>query len=105
MGFRNRSETGGSASAAASAASGLQPLVTGASYRSRSIAKLRRMTCQRSEPGAKRLRWERAHRLLNEECSVESRLIELLVGVSWELSLRHVYSNDRIGSPRSASAR
>jgi hypothetical protein len=69
------------------------------------VAKLRRMTCQRSEPGAKRLGWERAHRLLNEECSVESRLIELLVGVSRELSLRHVYSSDRIGSPRSASAR
>jgi hypothetical protein len=36
---------------------------------------------------------------------VKSRLVKLLVGVSRELSLRHAYSSDRIGSPRSASAR
>ena len=63
------------------------------------------MACQRSEPSTKRLGWKCAHHLLNKECGVKSRLIELLVGVSRELSLRHVYSNDRIGSPRSASAR
>jgi hypothetical protein len=69
------------------------------------VAQLRRMSRQWSEPRTEWLGRECAHHLFNKECCVKSRLIELLVGVSRELSLRHAYSSDRIGSPRSASAR
>jgi hypothetical protein len=63
------------------------------------------MTSQRRKTETERFGWERAHHLINEKCGVESRLIELCIRVPREFRLRHAYSSDRIGSPRSASAR